>query len=194
MLRFWNSLSRGRCTAMQNPNTTQLLGAASTLSTRQTCLIHSTTATHVESTQNTTTATTPLAPASSTTLSTTTKDLVNRLRDQLRYYAVVEIMGRPLLVTARDQVVVNRLRDVQVGDVLKLNRVRELGSRDFTIRGSPYVSEEYYNAKATVIEHTKGPMLEIIKRKRRKNYRRRITHKQTYTVLRISELEVNKLE
>ncbi|ORY93501.1 ribosomal protein L21-like protein [Syncephalastrum racemosum] len=123
----------------------------------------------------------------------TDASLLQKLREQIRYYAVADIAGRPFLVTKNDKVIVNRLNDVKVGDVLKLNRVRELGSKDYTIKGSPYVSEQYYNITATVIEQPKSKLIRIVKKKRRKNYKRTIEHKQTHTVLRISDVDVNAL-
>ena len=84
----------------------------------------------------------------------------------------------------------NRLKDVKVGDVLKLDKVRELGSKDYSLKGSPYVPENIFNINATVIEHTKSKMIQIVKKKRRKNYKRTIEHKQTHTVLRISDVNV----
>lgn len=117
--------------------------------------------------------------------------LLTKLRDQLRYYAIAEIAGRPLLITKNDKVVVHRLKDVNVGDVIKLDRVRELGSKDYTIKGAPFVNEKYYNISATVIEHTKSKLIRIVKKKRRKNYKRTIEHKQTHTVLRINNLDIN---
>jgi len=118
---------------------------------------------------------------------------VSSIRSQLRYYAVAEIVGRPYLITKNDLVIVNRLNDVELGDILSLDKVRELGSKDYTLKGSPYLNEAFYTIHATVIEHPKSKMIEIIKKKRRKNYQRRLTHKQTHTVLRISELDVNDL-
>ncbi|KAI8884673.1 hypothetical protein K501DRAFT_284724 [Backusella circina FSU 941] len=120
----------------------------------------------------------------------TTDPIVQKLRDQLRYYAVAEIAGRPYLITKNDKVIVNRLNDVKVGDVLKLDKVRELGSKDYTLKGAPFVSEGVYDIHATVIEHTKSKMLQIVKKKRRKNYKRTIEHKQTHTVLRISKVDI----
>lgn len=122
---------------------------------------------------------------------TSSQGLLTKLRDQLRYYAITEIAGRPLLVTKNDKVIVHRLKDVNVGDVIKLDRVRELGSKDYTIKGSPFVDEKYYNITATVIEHTKSKLIRIVKKKRRKNYKRTIEHKQTHTVLRINNLDIN---
>ncbi|OBZ87857.1 Homocitrate dehydratase, mitochondrial [Choanephora cucurbitarum] len=122
--------------------------------------------------------------------STTDSTTLQKLRDQLRYYAVAEISGRPYLITKNDKVIVNRLKDVKVGDVLKLDKVRELGSKDYSLKGSPYVPENIFNINATVIEHTKSKMIQIVKKKRRKNYKRTIEHKQTHTVLRISDVNV----
>ncbi|KAI8369354.1 ribosomal protein L21-like protein [Radiomyces spectabilis] len=129
-----------------------------------------------------------------TAIDTATKDSVRKLREQLRYYAVAEIAGRPFLITKNDKLVVNRLNDVKVGDVLKLDRVRELGSKDYTLKGSPYVNETIYDIQATVIEQTKSKLIKIVKKKRRKNYKRTIEHKQTHTVLRISKVDVNALD
>ncbi|CAG8555466.1 5943_t:CDS:1 [Diversispora eburnea] len=136
----------------------------------------------------------PSLPIIPNSFSTETKEAVNRLRDQMRYYAVVEIRSQRFLITKNDLVITHRLRDVNVGDELRLNRVLELGSKDFTIKGQPLVLEAFYNIKATVIEQPKGPLITIIKKKRRNRHKKHVTHKQTYTVLRISEVEVNKLE
>ncbi|KAG0746192.1 hypothetical protein G6F26_001921 [Rhizopus arrhizus] len=116
--------------------------------------------------------------------------LIQRLREQLRYYAVADIAGRPFLITKNDKVIVNRLKDVKVGDVLKLDKVRELGSKDYSLKGTPYVPEHIFDINATVIEHTKSKLIRIVKKKRRKNYKRTIEHKQTHTVLRISKVDV----
>ncbi|CAO3684990.1 unnamed protein product [Umbelopsis vinacea] len=129
-----------------------------------------------------------------TTVDDATKQAVSKLRDQMRFYAIAEIAGRPLLITKNDLVTVHRLKDVAVGDVLKLDKVRELGSKDYVLRGQPYVNESLFNIQATVVEQTKSKMISVVKKKRRKNYKRTITHKQTHTVLRISNVDVNKLQ
>jgi len=122
-----------------------------------------------------------------------TMESLRKLRDQLRYYAVVEIKSQKFLITKNDLVICHRIRDLNVGDEIRLNRVMELGSKDFTIYGKPLISDTFYNIKAVVVEKPLGPFLEIFKKKRRNRHRKRITHKQTYTVLRISELDVNKI-
>ncbi|ORX49165.1 sphingosine-1-phosphate lyase [Hesseltinella vesiculosa] len=94
-----------------------------------------------------------------TNVDATTASYIQKLRDQLRYYAVAEIAGRPYLITQNDKVIVNRLNDVKVGDVLKLNRTREIGSKDYALVGEPFVQEGLYDIQATVIEHTKSKLL-----------------------------------
>jgi len=157
----------------------------------------------ITSTATTTTTTDPISSPYSLSsskyshipsFSNTTKDYLNRLREQLHYYAVAEIRSQKFLITKNDLVITHRLRDVDVGDEIKLNRVMELGSKDYTIKGQPLVSEAFYNIKATVVEQPKGPFIEIFKKKQRNRHRKRVTHKQTYTVLRISEVEINKLD
>jgi large subunit ribosomal protein L21 len=81
------------------------------------------------------------------------------------------------------------LNDVAVGDVLGLDSVHELGSREYTLRGTPHLTPDVVKISATVVEHTKGQMEFIVKKKRRKGYKKTIQHKQTYTRLRIGPFE-----
>jgi large subunit ribosomal protein L21 len=85
---------------------------------------------------------------------------------------------------------VPRLKGVSVGDVIQLSKIHELGSRDYTLRGDPVIPSETVNVNATVIEHTKGPMEVIHKKKRRKGYQKHIRHKQGYTRLRIGAIDI----
>ncbi|KAG0256615.1 hypothetical protein BG011_004433 [Mortierella polycephala] len=138
----------------------------------------------------TSSTTSPATSASSTESSPASSSPVNLLRDQLRYYAVAEIKSRPYLITKDDIIVLDRLKDVKLGDVIELNQIKELGSKDYAIQGKPYVSPEYYSIKATVIEQPKGKIIETFKKKRRKHFQRRYHIKPVHTLLRVSELEV----
>ncbi|KAG0005233.1 hypothetical protein BGZ80_004749 [Entomortierella chlamydospora] len=140
--------------------------------------------------QATPTATAASPVTSETSSSSNSASPVNLLRDQLRYYAVAEIKNRPYLITKNDIIVLDRLKDVQLGDVIELNQIKELGSKDYAIQGKPYVSPEYYSIKATVIEQPKGKIVETFKKKRRKHFQRRYHMKPLHTLLRVSELEV----
>jgi large subunit ribosomal protein L21 len=85
---------------------------------------------------------------------------------------------------------VPHLRDVKVGDVLVLDEIHELGSREYTLRGNPVIPPNTVKVAATVVEHTKGKMEFIFKKKRRKGYRKTIQHKQPYTRIRIGDIEI----
>ncbi|KAI9591742.1 ribosomal protein L21-like protein [Syncephalis fuscata] len=112
------------------------------------------------------------------------------LREQKEHYAVAEIMGRSFLVTKNDIVVVDRLRNAKVGDILELDRIREIGTMDYTLFGKPLVDSRIIRVRATVIEEPKGSQVIKIKFKKRKNYHRRLRYRHHYTLLRISEVQV----
>jgi large subunit ribosomal protein L21 len=99
------------------------------------------------------------------------------------------VAGRKYLLAPRDLLTVPRLKDVAVGDVLALSDVHEVGSREYTIRGAPHIPSSAVRIHATVVEHTKGKMEVIVKKKRRKGYQKTIKHKQTYTRLRVGPFE-----
>lgn len=63
-----------------------------------------------------------------------TPDAVSLLKSQPTHYIVALFLGRKYLLTQGDTLTVPRMRDVEVGDVLRLTRIVEVGSRDFTIR------------------------------------------------------------
>ena len=113
------------------------------------------------------------------------------IRSQPSQYIIASLAGRRYLLTPRDVLTVPRLRDVNVGDVLALTEVHEVGSREYTLRGSPCIPTSLVNVSATILEHTKGSMEFIFKKKRRKGYQKTIQHKQTYTRIRIGPIHLS---
>jgi large subunit ribosomal protein L21 len=120
------------------------------------------------------------------------REAAQLLRSQPSHYVIASLVGRRLIITPRDLVTVPRLKDVNVGDILQLNAIEELGSREYTLRGSPFIPEEVVSVTATVVEHTKGLMERIVKFKRRKGYKKTFRHKQTYTRLRVNDIQIAK--
>ncbi|KAJ2785677.1 hypothetical protein H4R18_000368 [Coemansia javaensis] len=120
-------------------------------------------------------------------------DLVSRLRDQQKYYATVVIKGRPFTVTQNDIIIMDRIRELELGDSLALNQVTELGSRDYTIKGQPYIDPSLYRIEATVIEHADGKQFTVTKKKRRTASQKVTYHRNHHTMLRVSLLDVNKI-
>lgn len=123
-------------------------------------------------------------------LPSTTSNALSLIRSQPSQYVVASLAGRKYLIAPRDLLTVPRLKDVKVGDVLKLSDIHEIGSREYTVRGNPIISSDQICVEATVVEHTKGRMETIFKKKRRKGYERTVNHKQTYTRLRIGAIDI----
>ncbi|KAI0970107.1 hypothetical protein F4678DRAFT_437560 [Xylaria arbuscula] len=115
------------------------------------------------------------------------------LRAQPRHYITAHIHGRPYLVTQGDQIRLPfKMPGVLPGDVLRLDRASVLGSRDYTLKGTPWIDAKLFECRATVLGTESEPLRVKIKTKRRNRRSQRVTSKHKYTILRISE--VNLLE
>lgn len=142
---------------------------------------------------------TPAAPASTTASATdldpSVRELLPLLAAQPGHYVTIHVHGRPYLVTAGDQVRLPfKMPGVVPGDVLRLNRASVLGSRDFTLKGEPYVDERLFECRAVVLGAEAEPMRIMIKKKRRCRRKKQVKSKHKYTILRVSELRINELD
>ncbi|KAI6107423.1 ribosomal protein L21-like protein [Pisolithus croceorrhizus] len=111
------------------------------------------------------------------------------IRTQPSQYIVASLVGRKFILTPRDLLTVPHIKDVDVGDVLVLKDIHEVGSRDYTLRGDPLIPPGRVKVEATVVEHTKGAMEVVFKKKRRKGYQKTIKNKHPYTRLRIGPIQ-----
>lgn len=80
------------------------------------------------------------------------------------------------------------------GDVLRLNRASSLGSRDYTLKGTPYVDERIFECRARVMGVEAEPMRIKEKTKRRNRKIKTVKSKHKFTILRIAELKVKDLK
>ncbi|KAF7977605.1 hypothetical protein HWV62_3216 [Athelia sp. TMB] len=124
------------------------------------------------------------------TLPRTAASAFDLIRAQPSQYVVATVAGRKYLLTPRDVLTVPRLKDVNVGDVVALSDIHELGSREYTLRGNPVISADKVRVDATVIEHTRGAQEVVVKRKRRKGYYKTIRNKHPFTRLRIGNIDI----
>jgi large subunit ribosomal protein L21 len=76
------------------------------------------------------------------------------------------------------------------GDILRLNRALNLGSRDFTLKGSPHIDERLFECRARVMGVEAEPMRIKEKTKRRQRRVKTVKSKHKYTILRIAEVKV----
>ncbi|KAF7562766.1 hypothetical protein G7046_g1367 [Stylonectria norvegica] len=135
----------------------------------------------------------PEAPP--TPISDSVKTLLPFLAAQPGHYITIHIHGFPYLVREGDQIRLPfKMPGVQPGDVLRLNRASIVGSRDYTMKGAPHIDERVFECRATVTGTESEPLRIKIKKKRRQRRSRQAKSKHRYTILRISELNINNLE
>ena len=71
-----------------------------------------------------------------------------------------------------------------------MNRASVLGSRDYTLKGEPYVDERLFECRAVVLGTEAEPMRIMIKKKQRNRRKKHVRSKHKYTVLRISDVRI----
>ncbi|KAF5517188.1 54S ribosomal protein L49 [Colletotrichum aenigma] len=117
------------------------------------------------------------------------------LAAQPNHYITFHIHGRPYLVTPGDSVRLPfKMPGVVPGDVLRLNRASVIGSRDYTLKGAPFIDERLYECRAVVTGTESEPMRFKEKTKRRQRKVKTVKSKHRYTTLAISELKINSSE
>ncbi len=137
----------------------------------------------------------PTSPPAPAGLDPSVRTLLPLLAAQPGHYITVHIHAKPYLVTAGDQVRLPfKMPGVVPGDVLRLNRASVLGSRDLTLRGGPYIDERLFECRAVVLGSESEPMRVMIKKKQRNRRKKHVHSKHKYTMLRISEVKINRLE
>jgi large subunit ribosomal protein L21 len=137
----------------------------------------------------------PASPSSPLAISKSVQELLPLLGAQPSHYISTHIHGKPYLVTIGDSIRLPfQMPGVMPGDVLRLNRATSLGSRDFTLKGAPYVDERLFECRATVIGTEAEPMRMKEKTKRRNRKVKTVKSKHKFTILRISDLKVKSLE
>lgn len=123
--------------------------------------------------------------------------------DQLKYlkfdsigsnnlYAILRLHNIPYLVTKGDKIILpTKMKGVQVGDQLDVNKVTTLGTTNFTYNDESGISPDLYTLKASVVEITREPYYEVYRTKRRNRRIKTFPVENFQTVLRINELSLN---
>lgn len=100
-------------------------------------------------------------------------------------YAIIETGGKQYKVQAGDTIFVEKL-DVEDGKDITFDKVVALSGEKGIQTGSPYVKGATVTAKA--VKTGRGKKIRVFTYKKRKNYARRIGHRQPYTKLEISAI------
>lgn len=101
-------------------------------------------------------------------------------------YAVVRTGGKQIRVSPGEAVWVEKLPG-EIGEQIQLDEVLLLGGDGEPTIGSPQVPGA--RVVATITGHGLGEKLVVFKYKRRKRYRRKQGHRQSYTQIRVERIE-----
>ncbi|MAE94811.1 MAG: 50S ribosomal protein L21 [Planctomycetota bacterium] len=100
-------------------------------------------------------------------------------------YAVVKTGGKQVRVTPGQAVRVEKLTGA-VGDAIEFGEVLLVGGEGNPKVGTPLV--EGAKVTGTITAQDRGPKITIFKMKRRKGYRRKQGHRQSYTEVRVESI------
>lgn len=100
-------------------------------------------------------------------------------------YAVIETGSKQYRVSAGDSIVIEKLKSVEVGQLVEFHHVLLLGGERPQV-GSPHLQGAQVVAEIT--RSLRGPKLDIFKYKRKTRRRRKIGHRQHYWEATIKEI------
>ena len=101
-------------------------------------------------------------------------------------YAVIRSGGKQARVAPGDTLRLEKLAG-EVGDNVELSDVLMVGSEGEPRVGTPLV--EGATVRGTILAQGRGEKIIVFKMKRRKGYRRKAGHRQSYTEVRIDAIE-----
>lgn len=101
-------------------------------------------------------------------------------------YAIVNISGKQFKVSPAQQLFVPLLES-EVGSKVEFSDVRLLSDEGGISVGTPLVDSAVVTA--TVLEHMKDDKILVLKKKRRKGYRKLNGHRQQLTCIEIESIE-----
>jgi large subunit ribosomal protein L21 len=139
----------------------------------------------------------PLAPAFESNLKLTPAlaSQLPHLQTQRPHYISAHLHDRPYLLTEGDHLRLPFLMpNVRSGDVLRFNRASLIGSRDFSLKGAPYIDERMFECRLRVLGVESEPLRIKEKTKRRRRHVQQVKSKHKYTVLRVMQVKVKSLE
>lgn len=106
-------------------------------------------------------------------------------------YAVIRTGGKQYRVSEGEIIEIERLPG-ESGDAISFDEVLLLGDEATTAIGQPLVAGA--RVKGQVVAQDRGKKIIVFKIKRRKNYRRKMGHRQEITRVRITGIEAGKAQ
>jgi len=104
-------------------------------------------------------------------------------------YAVFKSGGKQYRVSKGEKLKLEKL-DTEVGKKVVFDQVLSVGEgKDINI-GTPYLADTTVEAK--VLDEGKNKKIEVVKFKRRKNYKRNFGHRQPYSLIEVTNINTKK--
>ena len=101
-------------------------------------------------------------------------------------FAIIKTGGKQYKVKENDTILVEKLENKK-GDSINLNQILLLSNDEKKIQiGTPLLKG--VSVKAKILEQKKQKKILVFKKKRRKNYKKTIGHRQNFTVLKILKI------
>ena len=104
-------------------------------------------------------------------------------------YAIVNIAGKQYKVSKGDKINTPTL-DSKPGTKVTFDNVLAMDDKGKTTFGNPFVKNTSVTAK--VLEHGRTKKILVYKKKRRKGYERKNTHRQGFSILEIEKITTKK--
>lgn len=101
-------------------------------------------------------------------------------------FAIVTIAGQQFKVEEGQEIFVHQLEATE-GDTVSFDQVLLIDKDGKTSVGKPVISAA--SVGATVLGHQKGDKVIVFKKKRRKGYRKKNGHRQSFTKLKIDSIK-----
>ena len=101
-------------------------------------------------------------------------------------YAIVEIAGQQFKVQKDQKIFVHRLKD-DIGAKISFERVLLIEDGGKINVGAPAISGA--SVSAEVNDHVKGDKVIVFRKKRRKGYKKRNGHRQSFTTITITGIK-----
>ena len=101
-------------------------------------------------------------------------------------YAVFKTGGKQYRASTGDVIKVEKI-EAEKGATVELDQVLMVGEGEDVKVGTPFL--EGGKVTATVLDQGRGDKITVIKFKRRKNYRRKMGHRQYFTQIEITGIE-----
>ena len=100
-------------------------------------------------------------------------------------FAIVTIAGQQMKVTQGQEIFVHQL-EASEGDSISFDDVLLVDNEGAVTVGTPVISSA--SVSATVLGHQKGDKVIVFKKKRRKGYRKKNGHRQSFTKIKIDSI------